>query len=45
MKNQVSIIVVFLVLAVLSQSVKVIPEGRTGVIFNLKGGVKEIELV
>ncbi|MDD9897594.1 MAG: prohibitin family protein [Candidatus Melainabacteria bacterium] len=41
MKNQVSIIVVFLVLAVLSQSVKVIPEGRTGVIFNLKGGVQE----
>ncbi|MDA0772156.1 MAG: prohibitin family protein [Cyanobacteria bacterium] len=41
MKNKAPIIVVFLVLAVLSQSVKVIPEGRTGVIFNLKGGVQE----
>lgn len=41
MKNQISIIVVFLSLALLSQSVKVIPEGRTGVIFNLKGGVQQ----
>ena len=41
MKNKAPIIVVFLVLAALSQSVKVIPEGRTGVIFNLKGGVQE----
>lgn len=41
MKNQFAIIVVFLALALLSQSVKVIPEGRTGVIFNLKGGVQE----
>jgi prohibitin 1 len=36
------IIVSFLVVAALaSQSVKVIPEGRTGVIFSLKGGVQD----
>lgn len=39
-KNQLALIVLFIVLALLSQSVKVIPEGRTGVIFNLKGGVQ-----
>lgn len=41
MKNQFALILIFLVLAVLSQSVKVIPPGRTGVIFNLKGGIEK----
>jgi regulator of protease activity HflC (stomatin/prohibitin superfamily) len=40
-KNQFSLIIIFLVLAVLSQSLRVIPAGRTGVIFNLKGGVQD----
>ena len=40
-KNQFSLIIVFLLIAVLSQSVKVIPPGRTGVIFNLKGGIQK----
>ncbi len=39
-KNQVALIILFLTLALLSQSVKIIPVGRTGVIFNLKGGVQ-----
>lgn len=40
-KNQFSLVIIFLLLAVLSQSVKIIPAGRTGVIFNLKGGVQK----
>lgn len=40
-KNQFSLIIILLVFAVLSQSVKVIPPGRTGVIFNLKGGIEK----
>jgi regulator of protease activity HflC (stomatin/prohibitin superfamily) len=39
-KNSISIIILFLILGLLSQSVKIIPVGRTGVIFNLKGGVQ-----
>lgn len=39
-KNPASIIILFLILGLLSQSVKIIPVGRTGVIFNLKGGVQ-----
>ncbi len=41
LKNPVSIIIVFLLLALLSQSVKIIPAGQTGVIFNLKGGIQD----
>jgi len=39
-RNQFSLVIFFLLLALLSQSVKVIPVGRTGVIFNLNGGVQ-----
>lgn len=39
-KNQFTLIIIFLVLAVLAQTIKVIPAGRTGVIFNLKGGIQ-----
>lgn len=41
MKNQLSLIIIFAIFAVVSQSVKVIPAGRTGVIFNLKGGIQK----
>lgn len=40
-KNQFTLIIMFIVLAVLIQSMKVIPAGRTGVIFNLKGGIQK----
>ncbi len=40
-KNQLVLIIIFLVLAVLAQVVKVIPAGRTGVIFNLSGGIQD----
>lgn len=40
-KNQFTLIIIFLVLAVIAQTVKVIPAGRTGVIFNLKGGIQK----
>jgi prohibitin 2 len=39
-KNQMLLVIGFLVLALLSQSLRIIPAGRTGVIFNLKGGVQ-----
>ena len=40
-KNQFTLIIIFLAIAVLAQTVKVIPVGRTGVIFNLKGGIQK----
>ena len=40
-KNQFTLIIIFVALAVLVQSMKVIPAGRTGVIFNLKGGIQK----
>lgn len=40
-KNQVLLISLFAVLAFVSQSLRIIPAGRTGVIFNLKGGVQD----
>ena len=40
-KNQFSLIILFLALALVAQTVKVIPAGRTGVIFNLKGGIQK----
>lgn len=40
-KNQFTLVIIFLLLAVFVQSVKFIPAGRTGVIFNLKGGIQE----
>lgn len=42
--KQLSLIILFVAIAVLSQSVKVIPAGRTGVIFNLKGGIEKKSL-
>lgn len=35
------LIILLIVLGIVSQSVRVIPAGRTGVIFNLKGGVQD----
>ena len=40
-KNQFMLIVLFFALAIVAQTVRVIPAGRTGVIFNLKGGIQE----
>ncbi len=41
LRFDITIIIILLVLGVLSSSIKIIPAGRTGVIFNLKGGVQD----
>lgn len=40
-KTTLILIVLIVAWGVLSQSVRIIPEGRTGVVFNLKGGVQD----
>ncbi len=40
-KKEITIIAIFAILALASQSVRIINAGRTGVVFNISGGVQE----
>ena len=41
MKKELALIALFAILALVSQSVRIIDAGRTGVVFNISGGVQE----
>ena len=40
-KKEIFLVTSFAILALLSQSMRIIDVGRTGVIFNIKGGVQD----